>query len=243
MTAGETLAAWLRAAVSVVAPPTCVVCGTRLSLAERFVCTDCMLRLPRLNRHVYPFAEMTERFAPYLPDIRVCSWFAYQSHTPYTGLITMPKYAGWPDMSEWEGRTYAKEILSDIPGYFDGIDLIVPIPVSRFTRLKRGFNQSRRIADGVSSVTGIPVADILAITGRKRSHKRLNREERLGTVGRETYAVTSAYDRLPHRHILIVDDVITTGATVETAIPALCGLPDAPTHITVLTLGATSLSQ
>lgn len=243
MTADETLAAWLRAAVSVVAPPTCAICGNRLSLAERFVCTDCMLRLPRLDRHLYPDVEMTRRFSLYLPDIRVCSWYAYQSHTPCARLITMPKYAGWPDMSEWEGRTYAREILSQSPEYFDGIDLIVPVPVSRLALLRRGFNQSRRIADGISRVTGIPVADILAITGRKRSHKRLNREERLGTVGRETYAVTSAYDRLPHRHILIVDDVITTGATVETAIRALCGLPDAPTHITVLTLGATSLSQ
>ncbi|MDE5826659.1 MAG: ComF family protein, partial [Duncaniella sp.] len=121
-------------------------------------------------------------------------------------------------------------------GFFDGIDAIVPVPLHYFKRLSRGYNQAEEIALGLSSITDIPVIDALSASfhttqTRKTAHERL-------INARNVYKVKdSSIDNL---HILLVDDVITTGATILSCIESIKKVCPS-TRVSIYSLAITQL--
>ena len=141
------------------------------------------------------------------------------------------KYYGNSDLGRFLGRWMASELLPS--GFFNEIDCIVPVPLHARKQKKRGYNQSVMLADGIASVTNIPVANHLLVRSKDietQTHK--GNYERWENV-RDVFECLSS-EELRDKHILLVDDVLTTGATIVACSDALGKIPDL--RISVLAL-------
>ncbi len=131
----------------------------------------------------------------------------------------------------------AQELLPQ--DFFQGIDYLVPVPLHWRRLLHRGYNQSERIAQGISDITGIPVlGDVVSRVRNNQTQTHLNRQEREKNV--ENIFRAQHTERLRNKHLLIIDDVMTTGSTIIS-----CGreITQAEPTVTlsVLTLGRARL--
>ena len=151
-------------------------------------------------------------------------------------LIQKAKYNHLPRYASWLGRQYASEIVPD--GFFDGVDMLVPVPLYWWKRFRRGYNQSVEVAKGIAEVTGLPVRDILS--ARRHSSQTAKSAFERWQNTREVYSFNGCVAEIENRHLLLVDDVITTGATILS-----CGkaIHDASptTRLSVISLGITQL--
>jgi len=130
-------------------------------------------------------------------------------------LIHQLKYKGVKEIGHELGRIYARSLKSS--GFLDDIDIIIPVPLHPTKKRQRGFNQSDIISQGISDVSGIPVDTSLLF--RKTVTKTQTRKSRFDrwTNVQDIFSVTD-FDKLRGLHILLVDDVITTGSTIEACV-------------------------
>lgn len=225
----------LRHLADLLVPRRCPVCGATLVEGEEALCMGCLVRLPRTGIHRRRSGELHERLmVPGLPLRHAVALFYYSRDDSFAELIRVPKYRHAPQVSRVMARMYARELLAD--GFFSDIDIILNIPLHFIRRLRRGYNQTLPIALGISDVTGIPAADNLRAL---RSHRP---QTSLGAAEREhnlegTFGLDSPRE-LDGKHILLVDDLVTTGATLRTALRLLhSSVPSAT--LSILTLGMT----
>ena len=197
---------------NLVSPRQCAMCGCRLAIGEDVICSACNLDLPRTHYSKKPYDnEMARMFWGRIPVERVTAMFFYRAHSTPSRIIYSLKYLNHPEVGELMGRMLAEEIKAD--GFFNGIDAIVPIPLARKRQRSRGYNQSMEIARGISEVTGLPIIkNAVKRKSFKGSQTHLNRWQRNENVADE-FSLKSGKD-INGKHILIVDDVVTTGATV-----------------------------
>ncbi len=218
-----------------ISPRFCRICGKRLSTGEEEICIVCNWKLPRTyyskTAEDNPVARL---FWGRLPLERAAAWFFYQSQSPVSHLIYDLKYHGKREVGEWLGCVSAMEFMKD--SFFEGIDAIVPVPITWRRKWKRGYNQSVEIAFGISSVTGIKVVDnAIKRTRFLESQTHLTSAERRKNV--EDVFLLVRPELISGKHILLVDDVLTSGATL-----AACGeeLAKAPgVRISIMTIGFT----
>lgn len=201
---------WCADLLSMIYPNVCEVCGTALAQGEDVMCLDCAYHLPRCNMHLQPFNHIHQRLASHAHIERAAGYFHYYRGNRYTRLIHAAKYNHRPMVARTLARNFANEITSD--GFFRDIDLIIPVPLHRSKELRRGYNQSLYIARGISDVTGIAIGDNLTATRDHTTQTKSNAYARW-LNSRHIYTCVRP-DELHCRHILIVDDVITTGATL-----------------------------
>lgn len=201
-----------RRILDTIAPRRCLLCGHRLAVSEDYVCTACDWHLPRTDFFSSPDDNrLVPVFMGRFPLGHAASWLFYLSGDDSGRLMRDGKYFGRRDICRWLGRMAAREFLPF--GFFDGVDMIVPVPLTRGRRRRRGYNQSREIARGIADITGIRVESrALQRTHFRRSQTQLSPEERMANVG-GAFRLRRP-DLLRGRHILLVDDVITTGATM-----------------------------
>lgn len=224
-------------------PPLCEVCGSPLTLGERHACTACLAALPRTRLHLAPEEnDIHHRLADiHIPVARAASMFHYYRQAPSTNLILSAKYRRRPAIMSYMGEMYGREIAPS--GFFDGIDLIVPVPIHWTRRISRGYNQAEYLSRGLSRAVGIAVDTRLLILPSRHST-----QTRRGAAGRASN-VEGTFAVSPRRaaglaergtHILIVDDIITTGATMRDCLRALhTAIPDA--SLSVMSLGLAHL--
>jgi len=198
--------------LDLISPRSCSECGCRLSLSEDVVCGKCNFHLPRTFYSVSATDnEMARLFWGLLPVTRAAALFFYQAHAPASSIIYKMKYGGHPEIGEYMGRMAAREFVRD--GFFEDDDIIIPVPLTAKRRRKRGYNQSEEIARGVGSVTGLPVVSN-AVT---RDVFTVSQTQLIGWQRRENvrdcFTVKNAA-LVKGRHVLVIDDVVTTGATV-----------------------------
>lgn len=198
--------------MDLIAPRTCRVCGKVLAADEQFLCVECNMCLPRTHFAARPEDnEMAKLFYGRIPIERSAALFYYHPHSTTSLLIQDLKYNRQPKIGSLFGRMTAREFEKE--GFFDDIDLIIPIPITRERCRKRGYNQSLLIAQGIHEVTGIPVSEVVVcretFTSSQTDKHRL---ERMDNV-EHAFRVLDA-SSCEGRHILMVDDVVTTGATV-----------------------------
>ncbi len=219
----------------VLAPDYCMLCGGRLSKAEHRICALCRIKLPATDFHRIPGNAMQQRFAGYGTIENAGAVFYYVRSTPLATAIHDFKYNKFPSLAVEFGREMARRLLTT--GFFYGIDLLMPVPIHFTKRMRRGYNQSERICRGLTEMSGIPTADNLYA---RRPHKtqtgRTPEGRRANTRG--VFSVRRP-DELLDRHVLIVDDVCTTGATLLACAEALhSAVPGI--RCSVLTLAATT---
>lgn len=225
--------------LAVIYPAVCPVCGRVLVAGEEGLCVGCMLDMPLTGFHSAPeWNPLHERLMCHAPIHHATALFHYEKHSPYAALIHRAKYSGLPDEGRRLARNYAARIAP--AGFFDGIDAIQPVPLSFRRLVCRGFNQSHAVALGVADVIGAGVVDLLGARHHS-SQTRKSASARLENA-RSTYFVRQRDDAArPPRHILLVDDVITTGATLIACAEALHRtFPEM--RLSVFTLAATRLS-
>ncbi len=197
--------------MDLLSPRLCVVCGKRLSVSEEIICSRCNLHLPRTNFHLNPYEnDMARLFWGQIPIERATALMFYESHAETANIIYDMKYHNHPEIGEVIGRMMASELSPH--HFFDGIDGIVPIPLSKKRQRQRGYNQSMEIARGISEITQLPVLDKLvcrtSFDGSQTNKGRWERNENVAHVFQ-----LSDPPAVSNRHLLIVDDVVTTGAT------------------------------
>lgn len=163
---------------------------------------------------------------------RAAAWFYYHRSAPHTRLILQAKYAGRPDIIRHLARDFASEIAPD--GFFSAIDAVVPVPLHPSKLRSRGYNQSLHLALGITDATGIPVSQPLIASRRHSTQTRRDRFSRWLNSS-NTFSASS----ISASHILLVDDVCTTGSTLAACCQAL---RQTNPHITIsaLTLGLSS---
>ena len=193
-------------------PRICAACGQRLAVGEHVLCGMCNFDLPRTNHYLKPYDnELAQLFWIQIPVERAASLFYYKPQTQTSHIIYKLKYFDHPEVGVEMGRFAAEEFMQN--DFFEGVDCIVPVPLTKSRKRERGYNQSEMIARGVSKVTGIPVVtDAVRRTTFKESQTKKDRWERMDNVG-SVFEVASSKN-VAGKHVLVIDDVITTGATI-----------------------------
>lgn len=182
-----------------------------MSPGEEVICVRCQADLPRVRTVSFEENDIARIFWGLVPIEKGISFFHYAPHSPYSRILFELKYHDHPEVGKTMGRMMAEELKAT--SFFDGIDLIVPIPLSRKKERQRGYNQSDWIAWGISEATGIPTNTTSVVrTKSNPSQTTLDHRQRRENV-RDIFAVRHP-GSLEGRHILLVDDVITTGATM-----------------------------
>lgn len=154
---------------------------------------------------------MTQNFWGHIKIERAAALFYYEPHSDVSRIILSLKYLNHPETGEIMGRILAEEFMRD--DFFEGIDVIVPVPLARKRQHSRGYNQSFEIAYGISKATKIPIVNnAIRRKNFKKSQTKMNRWQRMDNV-RDEFILKNKKG-LSNKHILIVDDVVTTGATV-----------------------------
>ena len=239
---------WVTRLLDFISPRSCVVCGQRLTATEHSLCSVCLLHLPRTAFQYSPDDnDMAQLFWHLAPVERAAALIYYEPQGEVAQVIYDMKYRNRPDVGEDMGRLMAQEMQQ--ARYFDGIDVLVPVPLSRKRQRQRGYNQSEELARGISDVTRLPVVT----TALRRKHFRqsqthLTRRERQENVtdmfqlrdkaplfGKG--AVSDAVASLRGKHILLIDDICTTGATLLACAHALRSIEGI--RLSILTFGFT----
>lgn len=208
---------WLSDILNVFYPAECHLCGNDLSPHERFVCTPCIDSLPRTGFHRNPRNAMEDRFAGQFPFVNATGHFFYSKDSSLSQLIQDMKYRNFPSIGNKLGEIAGRELFTT--GFLSDIDVIVPLPMHFFKKARRGFNQTDRIAEGISEAAGIPVVKALKMTRRRKSQTTLSRARRLANA--ETLFAPTGNVDLNNKGVLLVDDICTTGATMGAAAKAL----------------------
>lgn len=221
--------------LDVLMPRSCAICGGRLTVSEEGVCAACRLHLPYTRFHLTPEDnDMVRLFWGIIPVERGAAWYYFEPHSQAARLVYGMKYLGKAELGRTVGRTFAEELM--VSGFFDGIDTIVPVPLTKSRERARGYNQSRMIAEGIAEATRLPVE-------QRALHRRIFEESQTRKSSRERRDnVEGVFElRSPEcvmgRHVLIVDDVITTGATMMACAREL--LKAGGVRISVLSIGMT----
>ena len=221
--------------LDLISPRQCASCGGRLTTTEQVICANCLLHLPRTNHAAQPYDnELAKRFWKLLPIEKAAAYFYYHSESDTSKMIYRFKYSSDPVIARHLGMLAAKEMQAS--GFFDGIDVMVPVPLTIRRRLLRGYNQSIEIAKGIRDVTNLPITkSVICRNVFKGSQTLLRGFERLNNV-KDAFELTNGKS-IEGKHVLIVDDVATTGATI-----CACGEELAKANnirISVMTLGFT----
>ena len=223
---------WTRL-LDLISPRACVVCGCRLSASEEVVCGKCNLHLPRTGFQQDPYENiMAKMFWGQIPIERAAALIYYEPHAETANILYELKYKNHPEIGEVMGRLMARELQTG--SFFEGIDGIIPVPLAKKRERQRGYNQSHELAKGISEITGLPIYNkVVRRTVFEGSQTSLGRWERNENV-EQVFELKDALT-IQGKHLLIVDDVVTTGATVIACAKELCKAEGV--RISVLSLG------
>ena len=200
-------------------PRLCVGCGKKLLLSEEGLCISCLSDLPKTKILNTPGNEMERRMWA-MPNVcRVSSLYYYAKGGNVSKILHGIKYEHRKRLCLQMGRLIAVELKST--GFFDGIDCLIPVPLHPARLRQRGYNQSELLCDGISFCTGIPVVTnaLIRVHNNATQTHKTSSERWQNTQG--LFAATTQAEKLRNKHVLFVDDVFTTGATLSACISAL----------------------
>lgn len=213
---------WIKDLISLLFPRYCKVCKRRLMHSEEHLCINCLLELPRTHYEQNPNNLLMQHFIEWPEVVRATAYFHYYKEGRYSNLIHHLKYYDHPEVGTYLGRLAATELKES--QFFDGINLIIPVPLSLKKYRQRGYNQSDYIARGISEVTNIPLrTDCITRTVDTETQTHKSQKERWKST-KDIFQVTNS-EALKGKHILLIDDVSTTGATLHACTSALLTLP------------------
>lgn len=213
---------WLDSILNLFYPRVCAACGEPLLKNENTVCLKCRYTLPRTGYELNADNPVAQTFYGRVRFHAVTSCFFFAKSGKVQHLVHQLKYKGNKEAGLFLGEQIG-ESVKDAP-LFQGIDYLIPVPLHPKREKQRGYNQSLVIAIGIREVTGIAIGDkylVRAVHTATQTHK--NAEERYQNV-KDIFEVRFA-EELKGKHVLLIDDVLTTGATLEACAHALENIP------------------
>jgi ComF family protein len=203
--------------ISLVWPNLCAVCNERLYKHETIICTKCLASLPRTHFHLWHENDFHRLFWGRVQIKYATAYFFYLKESPYRKLIRKLKYKNEPEIGIMLGREFGYEINNSV---FDEVDLILPVPLHPRKERQRGYNQSWTICEGLSESLNKPTFERLFIRKKDtETQTKKSRYERWENVS-NIFTVTDP-EEIKDKHIFLVDDVVTTGSTMEACVEAL----------------------
>lgn len=204
-------------------PHLCILCKSPLIGNEQQICLNCLYNLPKTNYHTNKGNPARALFAGFSQVEEVTAFLFFEKDGITQKLIHSFKYYDNQALAEYLGRIAAIELKKY--GFFASIETIIPIPLHYKKEKKRGYNQSEGIANGIASVYGCEIdkTSLNRIT-ETMSQTRKSAYERHINV-ENIFKVTNP-EKLSGKHVLLVDDVITTGATTSACIEILSEVPE-----------------
>lgn len=190
----------------------------------------CMMELPRTGFHNDAENLVAQMFWGRVAVEHATAFMYFYGDSRYRQILHELKYRGQYHIGIEMGKMFGRELKSTP---FDKVDLVHPVPLHRRKKRKRGYNQSALIARGISEAMGKPVAENLIrrmiYTGSQTTRSRYERWENV-----EGIFAAKDPDKLKGKHILLVDDVITTGSTLEACTSALLALEGVSVSVAAL---------
>lgn len=202
-------------------PNLCRVCGKPLVKGEEQICLHCLLDLPQTRFHLLEGVNPVEQlFYGLVPIAHALSFYYYQKEGPVQKLIHSLKYYDNKELGFRLGHLAAQE-LQRVRHPICQVDYLIPVPLHPKKKRMRGYNQTEWIAKGIQSVWGCPVLpDALQRVMFTESQTRKSWSERRESITKALFRSTGSVP-LEGKHVLLIDDVITTGTTIRACAEAL----------------------
>jgi ComF family protein len=193
-------------------PHTCVGCGDDLVSIKQLLCLKCTDQLPLTGFESHAGNPVEKIFYGRIPLVSAMSLFYFTKDSVLQQLLHQFKYAGNKEVGYYFGRMTGKAIRQS--GRFNDVDAIVPLPLYISKERKRGYNQAAVLGEGIATAMQIPVINnaIMRLSATDtQTHK--NRVERWQNIAGKFKLNDNS--GIEYKHVLLVDDVVTTGATLE----------------------------
>jgi len=211
-------------------PDLCVVCNEHLVNQEKLICTKCLYKLPKTNFHLHKDNPVSQVFWGRVPIENATGYFFFHKGSTYQHMMHKYKYHGYKEIGYVLGKSFGSQLRES---HFNTIDVIVPVPLHKTKLKKRGYNQSEWFGMGLAEALEKPIDTknfMRSIATETQTRK--SRFERWKNV-EDIFTVVNP-ELLMGKHILLVDDVVTTGATLEACAHKLLEIPE--TKISIATL-------
>jgi ComF family protein len=222
---------WITDFIRLFFPNVCYACGEALIEQEDVVCTACYFKLPKTGFHMHQENIISQIFWGRVHIHSATSFLFFNKGGNVQRLMHALKYKGHKEVGIFMGKLFGESLKES--AYFNTANMIVPVPLHPKKQYKRGFNQSEVIAEGLQTSLEIPVSINnlvrLSYTSSQTKKARYNRWENVKGVFKVNDE--SAFEG---KHLLLIDDVLTTGATMEACVAPLLKIPD--TKVSVVTL-------
>lgn len=199
--------------LSILFPRTCHVCGDVLRKGVKHICPKCLAKLPYTHQLVNPQNQMWQRFLALRGVVAAGALIYYKPQTAAAQLLIDIKYHGFSKLAIYLGEMLGRE--ADRYLMLNHIDAIVPIPIHWTRKIKRGYNQTEKLAQGIKNICHKPIINLLK-SRRHATQTRLSGSERRTNVS-DIFYINPKTDAGNLRHIALIDDVSTTGSTLNAA--------------------------
>ena len=211
-------------------PNLCVVCNNHLVSQEKLVCTSCLYNMPKTNFHLDIENPVSQLFWGRTKIEFATAFFFYSKGSSYQHMMHQFKYHGCKEIGYVLGQYFGSQLRESV---FRETELVVPVPLHQSKLKKRGYNQSEYIARGIARALEkeVDVKTLIRAVATS-TQTRKSRFERWKNV--ERIFVVSNPDLFAGRHILLVDDVVTTGSTLEACANAILEIHG--TRVSIATL-------
>ena len=200
--------------------------------AEENICLTCLYTLPRSIDRDYANNKVMDLFLGRVRIEKAASWLHFEKESKVQNILHHIKYKDKDKFARQIGEIMA----SEMPDFFVDIDAIVPVPLHPKKQKIRGYNQSVEIANGVQKVVGLPIfSQLLERTRFSETQTHKNKEERWkNTEGLFTLAPNDGFEG---KHLLLIDDVLTTGSTAIACLKCLEQIPNVKLSFLSLAVG------
>jgi ComF family protein len=203
---------WLNDLLMLFFPVNCLLCGKRLPTPREVICLSCELKIPRTGYTVSPRNPVHMGFWGRIHVEQSTSLFRFEKGSSYQSLLHDLKYRGNRRVGMYLGRLLGHDLKNSS---FAQCDVIVPVPIHPKRQRQRGYNQSEIIARGVADILQLPVeVKLLRRKTHRGSQTFMGRYERFENV-LGSFDIAKKAPPMNGKTILLIDDVVTTGATLE----------------------------